>query len=57
MNGRGDPGAHPKVGGSTGASPAHPSSHANHKQTLTPDLLLDFLGGVQPILEENRFVL
>lgn len=47
----------PKSVGALEPGPAHPSSHTNHKQTLTPDLLLDFLGGVQPILEENRFVL
>lgn len=46
----------PKSMGALKPGPAHSSLHTNHKQTLTPDLLLDFLGGVQPILEENRFV-
>ena len=43
----------PKQMGALEPGPARPSTHTSHEQVLTPDLLLDFLGGVQPILEEN----
>lgn len=36
-------------------APAHPTSHhvPSHSRPLTPDLLLDFLGGVQPVLKKK----
>lgn len=51
----------PKVGQSSTTeapaawSPCPPFHHIpNHSRLLTPDLLLDFLGGVQPVLQEKQ---